>query len=129
MNAKGKLVFKEVIRQVVNNNLQSLPVSYSLIASREQALALFLPEAPKEVLDIFNEAAKEIILVMYPEYYKIHEQIFVRITGLPLVEDLRSLRQLHLNQLVRTQGVVTRDVINSLDLIRSSFKTNKPGTV
>ena len=120
MNAKGKLVFKEVIRQMVNNNLQSLPVSYSLIGSREQALALFLPEAPREVLEIFNDAAKEIILVMYPEYNKIHEQIFVRITGLPLNEDLRSLRQLHLNQLVRTQGVVTcaSGVLPQLNLVK-----------
>merc|ERR1712241_371684 len=45
--------------------------------------------------------------------------IHVRITDLPLVEELRSLRQLHLNQLIRTSGVVTSStgVLPQLSLI------------
>ena len=34
-------------------------------------------------------------------------KVHVRVCNLPLVEDIRSLRQLHLNQLLRTMGVVT----------------------
>merc|ERR1712241_1440698 len=46
--------------------------------------------------------------------------IHVRITDLPLVEELRSLRQLHLNQLIRTSGVVTSStgVLPQLSLIK-----------
>ncbi|KAG7251513.1 hypothetical protein CRUP_005796, partial [Coryphaenoides rupestris] len=56
---------------------------------------------------IFDEAAKEVVLAMFPKYERIAHQIHVRISNLPLVEELRSLRQLHLNQLIRTSGVVT----------------------
>ena len=71
-------------------------------------LAYFLPEAPTDVLQIFNEAAKDVVLKLFPRYEMIAREIHVRITDLPIVEDLRSLRrQLHLNQLIRTSGVVS----------------------
>lgn len=73
-------------------------------------MAYFLPEAPIEMLAIFDEATKDIVLAMFPQYGRIAKDIHVRITDLPLVEDIRSLRQLHLNQLVRTHGVVTAQV-------------------
>ena len=58
----------------------------------EHVLAYFLPEAPAEMLKIFDEAAKDIVLNMYPNYDKIVKEIHVRISDLPLIEDLRSLR-------------------------------------
>ena len=70
-------------------------------------LAYFLPEAPTDVLQIFNEAAKDVVIKLFPNYERIAREIHVRITDLPLMEDLRSLRQLHLNQLIRTSGVVS----------------------
>merc|ERR1712241_334505 len=82
--------------------------------------AYFLPEAPTEVLTIFDEAAKSVVLSMFPRYEAIAKEIHVRITDLPLVEELRSLRQLHLNQLIRTSGVVTSSsgVLPQLSLIK-----------
>ena len=76
------------------------------------------PEAllSREVLEIFDEAAKKVVLNLYPNYERIAADIKVgfsssnrpyltscqvRISELPLVEELRSLRQLHLNQLIR----------------------------
>ena len=70
-------------------------------------MAFFLPEAPTEMLEIFDSAAKDVTLTMFPQYERITKEIHVRITDLPLIEELRSLRQLHLNQLIRTSGVVT----------------------
>lgn len=55
-------------------------------------LAYFLPEAPLEMLAIFDEATKDIVLAMFPQYERIAKDIHVRITDLPLVEDIRSLR-------------------------------------
>ena len=37
----------------------------------------------------------------------VHSEIFVRICGLPLHEDINALRQLHLEQLIKTSGVVS----------------------
>ncbi len=67
-------------------------MNYEELASREHVLAYFLPEAPAEMLKIFDEAAKEVVLAMYPKYNRIAHEIHVRIGNLPLVEELRSLR-------------------------------------
>jgi DNA replication licensing factor MCM2 len=94
----------------VPENKSSFELDYNKLASEEHVLAYFLPEAPLEMLAIFDEATKDIVLAMFPQYERISKEIHVRITDLPLVEDIRSLRQLHLNQLVRTHGVVTAQV-------------------
>merc|ERR1712223_2236303 len=101
-------------------NRASFEVDYNILASECQVLAYFLPEAPTEVLTIFDEAAKSVVLSMFPRYEAIAKEIHVRITDLPLAEELRSLRQLHLNQLIRTSGVVTSSsgVLPQLSLIK-----------
>lgn len=101
-------------------NRASFEVDYNILASECQVLAYFLPEAPTEVLTIFDEAAKSVVLSMFPKYEAIAKEIHVRITDLPLVEELRSLRQLHLNQLIRTSGVVTSStgVLPQLSVIK-----------
>lgn len=103
----GTNIYREKIRQMCEENKESIVVNYSALASVEHVVAYFLPEAPAEMLEIFDEAAKEVVLSMYPNYIRIVSDIHVRISDLPLIEDLRSLRQLHLNQLIKTTGVVT----------------------
>ena len=73
---------------------------------------------------IFDEAAKSVVLSMFPHYERIAKEIHVRISDLPLVEELRSLRQLHLRQLIRTHGVVTGStgVLPQLSLIKYDCK-------
>jgi DNA replication licensing factor MCM2 len=44
------------------------------------------------MLQIFDEAAKDYVFSLYPHYHKIAKEIHVRISDLPLVEELRSLR-------------------------------------
>ena len=73
-------------------NRESLVVDYNILASQEQVLAYFLPEAPTEMLKIFDEAGKDVVLSMYPRYDQIVKEIHVRISDLPLIEDIRSLR-------------------------------------
>lgn len=74
------------------DNRQSFEVDYNILAAEEQVLAFFLPEAPAEVLKIFDEAAKDVVLSIYPNYEKITSEIHVCITDLPLMENIRSLR-------------------------------------
>ncbi|KAG8435912.1 hypothetical protein GDO86_007128 [Hymenochirus boettgeri] len=121
----GHNVFKEKISDMCKENRESLVVNYEDLAAREHVLAYFLPEAPAEMLKIFDEAAKEVVLVMYPKYDRIAREIHVRISHLPLVEELRSLRQLHLNQLIRTSGVVTccTGVLPQLSMVK--YNCNK----
>ncbi|XP_041048457.1 DNA replication licensing factor MCM2 [Carcharodon carcharias] len=121
----GHNVFKEKISDMCKENRESLVVNYEDLAAREHVLAYFLPEAPAEMLKIFDEAAKEVVLSMYPKYDRIAKEIHVRISSLPLVEELRSLRQLHLNQLIRTSGVVTSStgVLPQLSMVK--YNCNK----
>jgi DNA replication licensing factor MCM2 len=126
---KGKNTFREKIRQMSEENKCSFEVDYTLLSTEEQVLAYFLPEAPIEMLEIFNEAAKEVVLSMFPAYERIHKNIFVRICRLPVVEEIRSLRQLHLNQMIKTSGVVnsTTSVLPQLRIIH--YDCNKCGYV
>nr|XP_053629692.1 DNA replication licensing factor mcm2-like [Cherax quadricarinatus] len=107
VNDKGNNLYKDKVRHMCEENKSSFEVDYNIIASEEQVLAYFLPEAPTEMLEIMDSAAKDVTLSMFPQYERITKEIHVRITDLPLIEELRSLRQLHLNQLIRTSGVVT----------------------
>jgi len=107
VDQKGTNLYQEKIKEMCQKNKSSFEVDYNILASECQVLAYFLPEAPTEVLEIFDEAAKSVVLNMFPHYERIAKDIHVRISELPLVEDLRSLRQLHLNQLIRTSGVVS----------------------
>ena len=107
VDQKGHNIYREKIRQMVEANKESLIIDYNMLASVEQVLAYFLPEAPAEMLQNFDEAGTEVVMSMYPNYEKIVKTIHVRVAELPLIEELRSLRQLHLNQLIRTSGVVT----------------------
>ncbi|XP_013785291.1 DNA replication licensing factor mcm2, partial [Limulus polyphemus] len=125
VDAKGHNLYREKIRQMCEDNKHSFEVDYNILASEEQVLAYFLPEAPAEMLKVFDQAAKDVVLSMFPQYERIAKEIYVRITDLPLVEELRSLRQLHLNQLVRTSGVVTSTtgILPQLSLIK--YNCNK----
>lgn len=60
------------------------------------------------MLEIFDEVALSAILVYFPGYTRIHSEVHVRISDLPLTSTLRDLRRSHLNNLVRVSGVVTR---------------------
>ena len=57
---------------------------------------------------MFDEVAKQEALKLYPSYGDIHGRIFTRITGLPIMDQIRDIRQAHLNCLIKIEGVVTR---------------------
>ncbi|CAH1102373.1 unnamed protein product [Psylliodes chrysocephalus] len=106
-NSKGQYVYKDKIRRMCENNQSSFNVEFTSLAHKEHVLAYFLPEAPFQMLETFDAVAKDIVLSMYPSYDRVTDEIHVRISDLPLIEELRTFRKLHVNQLVRTLGVVT----------------------
>jgi DNA replication licensing factor MCM2 len=73
-------------------NLSSFVVEFPVLVAKEQVLAYFLPEAPLEMLQIFDKVAKELVLNMFPQYERVSSEIHVRISELPLVEDIRTFR-------------------------------------
>ncbi|XP_078036885.1 DNA replication licensing factor Mcm2 [Augochlora pura] len=106
-SAKGHYMYKERIRHMCESNQASFIVEFPILASKEHVLAYFLPEAPFQMLEIFDQVAKDLVLTIFPSYERVTTEIHVRISELPLIEEIRTFRKLHLNQLVRTLGVVT----------------------
>ena len=104
----GHSVYGVRVRTLGEVNAESLEVSFDHLAESKATLAYFLANAPAEMLKIFDTVAMEVTLYHYPDYERIHSEIHVRITDLPVQYTLRQLRQTHLNCLVRVSGVVTR---------------------
>lgn len=104
----GISVYGTRIRTLGEVNAESLEVSYDHLASSKAILAYFLANVPTEMLQIFDQVAMDVTLLHYPDYQRIHAEIHVRVTDLPVQYTLRQLRQSHLNCLVRASGVVTR---------------------
>ncbi|KAF7268896.1 DNA replication licensing factor Mcm2 [Rhynchophorus ferrugineus] len=129
VSSKGQYVYKERIRRMCENNQSSIVVEFPHLANKEHVLAYFLPEAPFQMLEIFDEVAKDIVLSMYPSYDRVTNEIHVRISDLPLIEELRTFRKLHVNQLVRTLAVVTATtgVLPQLSVVK--FDCNKCGFI
>ncbi|KAK6029004.1 MCM2/3/5 family protein [Ostertagia ostertagi] len=90
-------------------NKESLEVDFRDLAddSGEPNICYFLPEAPVQVLRILDKAATDVVLTIYPYYGRVCSEIKVRISNLPVEEDIRMLRQIHLNMFIKTSGVVT----------------------
>ena len=89
-------------------NEQSLMVNYEHISDAYPNLAVWLADAPRAMLIIFDEVATQVVLGEFDAYGDIHDEIYVRISDLPIKDKLRDLRQANLHQLVRVEGVVTR---------------------
>ncbi len=104
----GTSVYGTRVRTLGEVNAESLEVSYDHLSASKAILAYFLANAPAEVLKIFDRVAMDVTLLHYPDYERIHNEIHVRISDLPVHYTLRQLRQTHLNCLVRVSGVVTR---------------------
>ncbi|KAI8464621.1 MAG: MCM2/3/5 family-domain-containing protein [Monoraphidium minutum] len=107
---KGQRVYMQRIEAMVLANRQSLEVAYGdLIAFPNcQILAVFVADAPRPVLELFNDAARDLVHTLYEQYSAIHNDVFVRFTRLPVDDKIRDLRTWHLGNLIKVTGVVTR---------------------
>lgn len=85
-------IFEERIRQMCESNKSSFEVEFQTLAKRVQILAYFLPEAPREMLEIFDEVARDLVLAKYPSYDRVTTEIHVRISELPLIEEIHVFR-------------------------------------
>ena len=107
-DANGTSVYGVRIRTLGEVNAESLEVCWDHLSESKPTLAYFLVNVPSSVLPIFDAVALDVTLYHYPDYERIHSELHVRITDLPVSYTLRQLRQSHLNCLLRVSGVVTR---------------------
>ncbi|KAJ3127298.1 MCM DNA helicase complex subunit, partial [Irineochytrium annulatum] len=104
----GESVYGERIRQMCEQNGESLEVSFEDLQSANANLGILLINCPHDILKIFDVVAFEVVISGFEEYDRIKSEIHVRITDLPVSDSIRSLRQSDLNSLIRVSGVVTR---------------------
>lgn len=100
--------YEDRIRQMCSVNKSALELSYLHLMQKEPTLALWVNEAPRDMLDVLNEAATRHTLRLFPSYHTIRDEIHVRISDVPIVDSLRDLRRAHLDGLVKVSGVITR---------------------
>jgi len=104
----GQHVYEHRIHEMCLNNKQSLEITFLHLSQKYPTLAIWLAEEPSLILPVLNEVAYELVNEVYPSYYKIHQEVYVRVRDLPLEDKLRDLRQIHLNALIKIRGVVTK---------------------
>ncbi|KAK5137164.1 MCM DNA helicase complex subunit [Meristemomyces frigidus] len=107
-DSTGTSVYGVRIRTLGEVNSESLEVCWDHLSESKPTLAYFLVNVPSSILPIFDAVALDVTLYHYPDYERIHSELHVRITDLPVAYTLRQLRQSHLNCLLRVSGVVTR---------------------
>lgn len=129
MDQYSNSVYGERIRNLGENNSESLEVSYMHLADSKPILAYFLTNTPAKMLEIFDEVALGVILIYYPAYERIHSEVHVRISDFPVNSSLRDLRRADLNNLVRVTGVVTRRTGVFPQLKYVKFDCKKCGSV
>lgn len=79
-------------------------VSFMELSHKAPTLAVFVADAPTEMLKIFDETAFEVVLAQFKRYG--HggiglQELHVRITELPICDSLRDIRKIHLNTLIK----------------------------
>jgi DNA replication licensing factor MCM2 len=105
---KGVEVYEQRITEMCSNNRQSLEVTYSHLSKAIPTLAIWVAECPALTLPIFNDVAFELVTEVFPSYDSIYKHAYVRIRDLPIEDNLRDLRQIHLNALIKIKGVITK---------------------
>jgi len=105
----GQNKYVNVIKEMASHNKESIEVDFKDLAddAGEPNICYFLPEAPVQILKRLDNATTAMVMGMFPWYTKITQLISVRIRNLPMEEEIRALRQNHLNTLIKTTGVVT----------------------
>lgn len=90
------------------SNKQSLDITYMDLVKECQTIALWIAEEPMIIMPYLNKVAFDVVISFYPEYHKIHNEIYVKIKDFLLEEDLRNIRHKHLGRMIKIKGVVTR---------------------
>lgn len=105
---EGVDIYEERINEMCSSNSQSLDVNYTHITAQMPTLGIWIAEAPQGILPILNQVAFELVNEIFPQYETLFKEVFVRIKDLPIEDKLRDLRHIHLQQLIKVKGVVTK---------------------
>ncbi|KAM6588442.1 DNA replication licensing factor MCM2 [Cannabis sativa] len=121
--------YVRLINEMVSANKCSLEIDYKQFIYIHPNIAIWLADAPQSVLEVMEDVAKNVVFSLHPNYKNIHQKIYVRITNLPVYDQIRNIRQIHLNTMIRIGGVVTRRSGVFPQLQQVKYDCNKCGTI
>ncbi|GMP57405.1 hypothetical protein CsSME_00021521 [Camellia sinensis var. sinensis] len=128
-NNDEDIVYVRQINEIVLANKCSLEIDYKQFIYVHPNIAIWLADAPQSVLEVMEEVAKNVVFELHPKYKQIHQKIYVRITNLPVYDQIRNIRQIHLNTMIRIGGVVTRRSGVFPQLQQVKYDCNKCGMI
>ncbi|XP_044460633.1 DNA replication licensing factor MCM2 [Mangifera indica] len=126
---QGDFEYVRLINEMVSANKCSLEIDYKQFIYVHPNIAIWLADAPQSVLDVMEEVARKVVFDLHPNYRNIHQKIYVRITNLPVYDQIRNIRQIHLNTMIRIGGVVTRRSGVFPQLQQVKYDCNKCGAI
>ncbi|KAL2635726.1 hypothetical protein R1flu_007205 [Riccia fluitans] len=97
-----------LVEEMVAANSSSLELDYEQWIHTNPMLAVWLADAPDAMLEIMEEETVKFVMKHHEKYAMLHERIHLRVGKLPIEDQIRNIRQVHLNTLVKISGVVTR---------------------
>jgi DNA replication licensing factor MCM2 len=127
LDGQGQSVYSSRIRALCAANRGSLEVSYGHLAARCPLVARLVAHCPRATLAILDAATQRAVLDHFPEYGRIRGDVCVRLGDVPARDNLRDLRHIHLETLVRVHGVVTRRSAVLPQLQRVTFGCGRCG--
>ncbi|XP_050221572.1 DNA replication licensing factor MCM2 [Mercurialis annua] len=121
--------YVRLVNEMVSANKCSLEIDYKQFIYVHPNIAIWLADAPQSVLEVMEEVAGSIVFKLHPNYKNIHQKIYVRVTNLPVYDQIRNIRQIHLNTMIRIGGVVTRRSGVFPQLQQVKYDCNKCGAI
>ncbi|KAJ6713629.1 DNA REPLICATION LICENSING FACTOR MCM FAMILY MEMBER [Salix viminalis] len=128
-NEDGYFEYVRLINEMVSANKCSLEIDYKQFIYVHPNIAIWLADAPQSVLEVMEEVAMKVVFDLHPNYKNIHQKIYVRISNLPVYDQIRNIRQIHLNTMIRVGGVVTRRSGVFPQLQQVKYDCNKCGAI
>lgn len=70
LDSKGENVHQRLIRDMAEQNGESLHVDFALLSTYAPEVAIFVTDVPTETLEVFDAAAKQVVLEQFPRTSK-----------------------------------------------------------
>ncbi|OAG29675.1 DNA replication licensing factor MCM2 [Nematocida displodere] len=97
-----------MIKQMASMNMQSLYIDYFDLEKFNASIALAVVSLPIQTLPIANEALQTAVSSLFPKYSQIRPFLIFRVINIPSFDQIRDLRNSHLNTLVKVVGIITK---------------------
>ncbi|ONH90039.1 hypothetical protein PRUPE_8G031700 [Prunus persica] len=84
--------YVRLINEMVLANKCSLEIDYKQFIGTHLNIAIWLADASQSVLEVMEDVAKNVVFSLHPNYKRIHQKIYVRITNLPVYDQISNIQ-------------------------------------